>query len=254
MTAHLHPSSWAEAAAVLAEDPHAVVLAGGTGLQPWLTASVTPPSALVHLDRIADARTTRRHGDALRVGALVRVADPALGPWWGSEGAGWFATPAVRRRATLVGNLASALGPRELAPVALATGGVAETWGRAGVRTVPVADLIAGGAGRDLVAAVVLQVPTRIAFERVSARARMSRVELGLAAARGPGCGAALVAGTGGPALPVAAAGAVLEDADGEAGLVEAVVRPAAAAPLPDHPQAVLAALPPPGDPAHNPP
>lgn len=234
MTQHLHPSSWAEAATLLAARPGAVVVGGGTGLQPWLTAAVHPPEALVHLDRVPGARATRHEDGRLALGALVPVADPALEPWWGSEGPGWFATPAVRRRATVVGNLASGLGPRELGPLAVATAGVAEVWDAAGPRTVPVAELLATGVGRGVVAAVALRVPERISYHRVSARARLSRVELGLCVARGPGCGAALVVGVGTPALPL--------DPD-PAGLASAVVRAGIAAAVPADAVALLVGL-----------
>jgi CO/xanthine dehydrogenase FAD-binding subunit len=243
VTAHLHPTGWAEAADLLAADPRAVVLAGGTGLQPALTAAAVPPSALVHLDRIPGARTVREADGALTVGALVPVAEPALRRWWGDDGPAWFATPAVRRRATLVGDLVSAFGPRELGPMAVATGGTAEVWDARGPRLVPVAELLADGAGRGVVAAVTLRAPDRAAHHRISVRARLSRVELGLYAARGPGCGAAVSVGVGAPALPVAGLGDGLERADGTAALVDAVVGTASGAGAAPDAVALLAGL-----------
>lgn len=243
MTAHLHPRSFAEAADLLAADPAAVVLAGGTGLQPALTAAVVPPSALVHLDRIEEARTVRRHDGVLTVGALVPVAAPELAPWWGAGGPAWFATPAVRRRATVAGNLVSGLGPRELGPMAVATGALAEVWSGRERRSVPVADLLAHGIGRGVVAGVALRVPDRVTHQRLSVRDRLSRVELGLYAARGPGCGAALTLGVGAPAAPVPWLGDALDRPDGAPGLVAAVVRAAEAGGAADEAVAVLAGL-----------
>ena len=243
MTAHRHPGSWAEAAELLAADPGAVVLAGGTGLQPALTAAVVPPSALVHLDRIPGAGTVHQEDGVLTVGGLVPVTEPALRRWWGGDGPAWFATPAVRRRATLVGNLVSALGPRELGPMAVATGGTAEVWDTGGPRRVPVGELLASGPGRGVVAAVTLQTPDRAAHHRVSVRARLSRVELGLYAARGRGCGAALTVGVGAPALAVTGLGNDLERTGGAAGLVDAVARTAAGAGAAADAVALLAGL-----------
>lgn len=233
MTAHLHPGSWAEAAELLAADPDAVVLAGGTGLQPALTSAVGPPSALVHLGRIPGARSVRLEDGVLTVGALVPVACPALAPWWGAEGPAWFATPAVRRRATLAGNLASALGPRELGPMAVATGGTVEVRDAGGRRWVPVEELLRSGAGRGVITAVRLRVPERVAHARIAVRSRLSRVELGVVAARGPGCGAALTIGVGTPASRVGGAGA----------LEGAVVATALAAGAPEATVALLAGL-----------
>src|SRR5687767_13480367 len=99
MTIDVHPRTWTAAqAAMLAGN--AVVVGGGTSLQPWLAATGAEPAVLVHLRRIDNALNVEVTGTGLRVGAMVPVSHPLLAPWFGAEGADWFATPAVRRRAT----------------------------------------------------------------------------------------------------------------------------------------------------------
>lgn len=204
MTVDVYPDNWERAADALT-DPAAVVVAGGTSVQPWLTTSGATPSALVHLRAVREAWAVEPEAEKLRLGAMVAVDDPALVDWFGSEGAGWFATPAVRRRATVVGNVVSRLGPRELGPVLVACGSRLRVMTAAGEMCwLPVDQIVQQGIRLD---ALVMQLdthrPERISYHRVSPRARLSRVQIGLCAAVGPGCGAALVVQAGGPAFRV---------------------------------------------------
>ncbi|MHC9293731.1 FAD binding domain-containing protein [Mycobacterium sp. LTG2003] len=200
MTAEIHPTSWSQAAEELA-DPGAVVVAGGTGVQPWLTTSGAVPQGLVHLGTIGEAWDVEAVADGLRLGAMVSVDHPELASWFGDEGAAWFATPAVRRRATVLGNAVSRIGPRELGPILVATGArILTTTGRALPDWQCVEQVLQHGLSPGRLAMKIeLRRPERISYRRVSVRSRMSRVEVGLCAAIGPGCSAALVVRTGGP-------------------------------------------------------
>jgi len=197
VTVDVYPSTWSEAAAH-AGTAGAVVIAGGTGVQPWLSVRTDPPpTALVHLARVPEARQWDRADGTVTLGSLVTVDNLAAAICFGTEGAGWFATPAVRRRATVVGNVVSALGPRELGAPLLALG--ARLHGRtdaSGPWTRPVAEILCDGipAGH-LATGVTANIPERLVYQRMSARRRLSRVELGVCGAQGPGCGAAVVIG-----------------------------------------------------------
>lgn len=206
-------------------DPTAVVVAGGTGVQPWLTTTGATPNALVHLRGIREAWEVETVSDGLRLGAMVAVGHSAFEAWFGDDGAGWFATPAVRRRATVVGNLVSRLGPRELGPVLVAAGAQICSWSKTAEPGWRPAEhvLREGLPNGSLAMQVELCRPERISYRRVSPRSRMSRVEVGLCAAIGPGCGAALVAEPGGYAHRVHHVDAGLARPNGRADFVAAV-------------------------------
>jgi 4-hydroxybenzoyl-CoA reductase subunit beta len=105
------PASYAEAAALLATDPHARLLAGGTDLVPNLRRGLEAPSLLVDLGQVQGADALEFGATELRLGAGVTLArlaaDPrierdytALG-----EAARAAAGPGHRSVATLGGNL-----------------------------------------------------------------------------------------------------------------------------------------------------
>lgn len=202
VTVDLYPSSWADAASAVREEG-TVVVAGGTGIQPWLNTATDRPTALVHLSRVAQAWDAEHSAGELTIGAMVAVDHPVLTPCFGGEGIGWFATPAVRRRATAVGNVVSRLGPRELATPLVALGARLHSHGHAGSWQSVEEVLREGLPPGRLATRLRLHIPERIVYHRMSARRRLSRVELGVCAALGPGCGAAIVIGSGAAAVRV---------------------------------------------------
>jgi CO/xanthine dehydrogenase FAD-binding subunit len=196
MSIDVQPATWAQAVADAA-DPSAVVVAGGTGVQPWLTTTGVNPTALVHLSKIPEAWTVDPAAERLRLGAMVSVGHAALTDWLGEHGPLWFATPAIRRRATLVGNVVSPLGPRELAPIVVAVDGRVSLMSQQAQVWQPVQDVLELAPG-TLAAEITVARPERISYRRVAPRTRLARVEMGLCAALGPECGAALVLTVGG--------------------------------------------------------
>lgn len=203
MTVDVYPSTWSEAAAH-AGAAGAVVIAGGTGVQPWLSVRTDPPpTALIHLARVPEARQWDCADGTVTLGALVTVDNPAAAICFGSEGAGWFATPAVRRRATVVGNVVSALGPRELGAPLLALD--AHLHGRTDTSapwTRSIAEILRDGMPTGhLATAITANVPERIVYHRMSSRRRLSRIELGVCGAQGRVSGASVVVGA--TVLPV---------------------------------------------------
>lgn len=189
MTRQLTPTTWPDAVEALRRHgDDVVVVAGGTSAQPVLTTRTAPPAALLHLSGLPGVAEVVVRDRRMRVGAMVAVADERLARLRPSQGFGWFATPAVRGRATLVGNLASPHGPRELVPLVLACGGMLDLVAADGarVRVRPDAGPVPPGA---LAEALEVTVPERVAHARQAARARSSRAEIAVAAARGTGAG-----------------------------------------------------------------
>ncbi|SHK65066.1 CO or xanthine dehydrogenase, FAD-binding subunit [Pseudonocardia thermophila] len=222
MTRHVFPATW-EQAGHAALDGDAVVVGGATSVQPWLTSTGAQPSVLVHLRDVAGARSVDGMAGRLRIGAMVPVADPALRPVFGGTEPVWFATPAVRRRATVVGNAVSPFGPREVVPVLAACGARLVVLAEGGTRSIDVTAVPPNGLEPGAVAcAAELAVPERIAFRRVALRPRLSRTEIGVAAALGDGCGAAISVGVGGPTLVVEGAAEFLRDPAGSPGFAAA--------------------------------
>lgn len=95
------------------EEKNAVFLAGGTDLLGTMKADILPeyPQVLVDLKRIPGAKGICREGDVLKIGALTTLKEleedqtvltcaPIL-----SEAARSVATPLIRSRGTVGGNL-----------------------------------------------------------------------------------------------------------------------------------------------------
>jgi 4-hydroxybenzoyl-CoA reductase subunit beta len=105
------PQSYAEAAALLAADPAARLLAGGTDLVPNLRRGLESPPLLVDLGAVQGRAEIEFSTDALRLGAGVTLAQLAadtrlVGRWQAiGEAARAAAGPGHRTVATLGGNL-----------------------------------------------------------------------------------------------------------------------------------------------------
>lgn len=148
---YLRPATLPEAVAMLAEHgPEARVLAGGTDLVPWMRDELVAPAALVDLKGIGGLDGIEEHGGAVDLGPLVTVSDlihsevvarraPLL-----VEMAHLFASPGIRNRATVVGNLCSAVPSCDAGPPLLAYEAVLHVAGPGGERTVAVADWFRG--------------------------------------------------------------------------------------------------------------
>lgn len=125
--------------------PGAMPLAGGHSLVPQLNERALRPDRLVDLSRIDALRRIDSEGGVLRIGAAVRLAEllvhPAVQAWpLLIEALRSTASPAVRSRATLVGNLVRASPNSELPVAARALGARLSIAGPAGVREIDVED------------------------------------------------------------------------------------------------------------------
>lgn len=153
----LTPSTEAEALAALRSsgDGSASVLAGGTDLLPDLDQGKTAPHRLVSLRRLP-WRGAEASGDGLRIGSTrpLRALEldrsiardyPAL-----HEAIAAVGSPALRRQATLGGNLGRAAPASDLLPVLLVLDAEAELLGQQGPRTVPVDQFLRASRQTDL--------------------------------------------------------------------------------------------------------
>jgi len=121
----------------------ACVLAGGTDLVGLISDGVVAPEAVVDIKGIPGLDRVEFRDGTLSIGALVSFSDlrdaaviakkfPVLG-----EMAGWVASVGIRNRATVVGNLCSAVPCCDSGALLLAYDAVVHVTGPAGKRRVP---------------------------------------------------------------------------------------------------------------------
>lgn len=126
--AYHRPATVEEACAILAREPGAAILAGGTDLmvhlrQPWRGKR---PPAVVNVKRILGLGWIDVRDDAIRLGALVSLTALMEHPVIQKEypvlpfTARYMGSPAVRNLATVGGNLCNASPAADLPPVLLA--------------------------------------------------------------------------------------------------------------------------------------
>jgi carbon-monoxide dehydrogenase medium subunit len=148
--AYLRPGDLDEALAMLGEHPGARVLAGGTDLVPWMRDDAVFPEAVVDIKRIAGLTDITVADGSLRVGTLVTFSDlmrsavvdaevPLL-----AEAAATVASVGIRNRATLVGNLCSAVPSCDGGPALLVYDAAVEVTGPDGPRSVPITEWFVG--------------------------------------------------------------------------------------------------------------
>lgn len=108
---HVDATSPGEAIALLAADPTARAIAGGTDLIPEMRLGIREPGRLVNLKAIEGLDQIRAENGFLRIGALARLADVAahdlIRSRWPilAEAIGLAASPQIRNVATLGGSL-----------------------------------------------------------------------------------------------------------------------------------------------------
>lgn len=193
------PASVAEAVALLAADPAARVLSGGTDLIVQMRSGRIAPSAVVDLKRIAGLSGVRRLGEGFAIGAATPCsalkADAALSAAWPGvvEAANLIGSVQVRNRATMAGNLCNASPAADSVPALIAAGASVLIAGPAGERELAVADLPQGPGRTGLAAGefvVEIRLPARPAGGGDAYLRLTPRTEMDIAVV---GCGAALV-------------------------------------------------------------
>jgi CO/xanthine dehydrogenase FAD-binding subunit len=166
------PATLAEAARILAGHPgSARVLAGGTDLIAWLRDDAVAPDLVVDIKAIPDLRGLRLEDDTLHIGSLVTFSDlihsetvAARAPLL-AEMAETVASTGIRNRATLVGNICSAVPSCDAAPVLLGYDTTVHLVGPEGTRSVDINDWFVGlrktaRTDDEIVSHLTIEVPT----------------------------------------------------------------------------------------------
>jgi carbon-monoxide dehydrogenase medium subunit len=145
------PATLGEATRILAGHPgSARVLAGGTDLIAWLRDGAVAPDLVVDIKAIPDLHDLRIDGDTLHIGGLVTFSD-VIGSDVIAERAPLLAemsetvgSTGIRNRATLAGNICSAVPSCDAAPVLLGYDTTVHLTGPGGDRTVDLNDWFLG--------------------------------------------------------------------------------------------------------------
>lgn len=162
------PHSIDEAVALLAADPEARILAGGTDLLVRLRSGHAAPSAIIDVKRVPEMTAiTRLEDGSWQIGAAVASAEmnehAALKAEYPGvcEGADLIGSTQIQGRATMAGNLCNAGPAADSVPCMVAIGALARVSGPKGSRDVPVRDIPTGPgktslAPGEMVTAIVL--------------------------------------------------------------------------------------------------
>ncbi len=193
------PDTIDQAITLLAADPAARVLAGGTDLIVQMRSGRVAPSAFVDLKRIAALQGVRRLADGFAIGAATPCTalkrDAALVAAWPGviEAANLIGSVQVRNRATIAGNLCNASPAADSVPALIAAGATCQIAGPDGTRELAVAD-VPQGPGRNGLRAgefiAEIRLPARPAGGGDAYLRSTPRTEMDIAVV---GAGAALV-------------------------------------------------------------
>lgn len=190
------PDTVEDAVALLAADPSARPLGGGTDLIVQMRSGRVAPSAVVDLKRIAGLSGVRRDGGRFVIGAATPCTalrnDAELCAAWPGvvEAANLIGSVQVRNRATMAGNLCNASPAADSVPALVAAGATCVVAGPSGTREIPV-EAIPVSPGRTSLSAgefvVEIRLPARAeraadAYLRSIPRTEMDIAVVGAAA------------------------------------------------------------------------
>ncbi|WP_371223135.1 FAD binding domain-containing protein [Roseovarius sp. 2305UL8-3] len=195
---YVAPQSVEEAVALLADQPDAKVLAGGTDLLVRMRSDMADPETIVDIKRIDEMRQITQEDGGWRIGAAVSGAELSensglVADWPGVvEGTNLIGSTQIQGRCTMVGNLCNASPAADSVPAMVAAGATARVVGPNGTRDVPVEDIpVAPGKtslGKgELVASIFL--PARPARSSDAYLRFIPRTEMDIAVV---GCGVSL--------------------------------------------------------------
>ncbi|MGW5253357.1 FAD binding domain-containing protein [Streptomyces sp. NPDC004012] len=144
----LRPATWEEALAAKAEHPSAVPIAGGTDVMVEINFDHRRPAYLMDLNRIGELYEWETGDDAVRLGASVpyarimerlRTELPGL-----ALASHTVASPQIRNRGGVGGNLGTASPAGDAHPALLAAGAEVEVASVRGSRMIPIDDFYTG--------------------------------------------------------------------------------------------------------------
>jgi carbon-monoxide dehydrogenase medium subunit len=198
------PATIDEAVVLLAANPAARPLSGGTDLIVQMRSGRTTPTAIVDLKRIAQLTGIRRLGGGFAIGAATPCtalkADQALAADWPGvvEAANLIGSVQVRNRATMAGNLCNASPAADSVPALIAAGATVLIAGPSGEREAAV-ETVAISPGRTSLApgefVVEIRLPARPSRGGDAYLRSIPRTEMDIAVV---GAGASLVLGPDG--------------------------------------------------------
>ncbi|HEU5150151.1 MAG TPA: FAD binding domain-containing protein [Iamia sp.] len=145
----LLPTTLAELVAARADDPTAMLLAGGTDLMVAVNAGWTAPRSVIALRRVDELAGVRVEGDEVVVGAGTtyrRLLAPDVAPLVPAlaQAARTVGSPQIRAAGTIGGNIGTASPAGDTLPVLVAAGATVALAGPDGARSLPAADVFAG--------------------------------------------------------------------------------------------------------------
>jgi CO/xanthine dehydrogenase FAD-binding subunit len=144
----LRPAGWQEALAAKAEHPGAVPIAGGTDVMVELNFDHRRPEYLLDLNRIRELQEWQTGADTVVLGASVpytRILEDLRAELPGlALAAHTVASPQIRNRGGVGGNLGTASPAGDAHPALLAGGGEVEAVSVRGTRMIPVDDFYTG--------------------------------------------------------------------------------------------------------------
>ncbi|MDW5596298.1 FAD binding domain-containing protein [Conexibacter stalactiti] len=184
------PRTLAEALAVLAARPEALVVAGGSDVVPALRAGRREqPAAWLLLHELGSlAGIAPQPGGGLRIGAATTVAalerDPRVRPGATAlaDAAALIGAPATRTVATVGGNLVNGSPAMDLGAPLLALGATVELAAAGGTRRLPLEQFLLGPGRVDLRAGellVAIELPPAAAPGDAAPRAGSAYVRIG---------------------------------------------------------------------------
>ena len=175
------PTTIAECLDILASRPGATIIAGGSDLGVESNLRGKRWSHLVSLEGIDELRECNQTPTVVRLGAALPLADVErvwrTAPDAVAEWLELFASPPIRNRATLGGNLATASPIGDAAPLLIALDSVVHVAGPTGRREIPLASFFVGYRRTALQHGEILTTieipkpfPQRLRFYKVSKR------------------------------------------------------------------------------------
>jgi xanthine dehydrogenase small subunit len=139
------PRNCDQLAAVLKQEPGALLLAGGTDIGLWVNKQFQRPAILVYTGQVEELREIRRSDEYLEIGSAVTVTDamPSLLDEYPEldELLRRFASPPIRNAATLGGNIANGSPIGDSMPALIALGARVVLQSGDAQREIPLEDL-----------------------------------------------------------------------------------------------------------------
>jgi xanthine dehydrogenase small subunit len=142
------PATLDECVAIIAVDPEARLIAGGTDLVVESNLKMRRWAHLVSTEAILELREFKETPETVRIGAGLTLTEIATRwtnpPECFTQWIPWFSSPPIRNRATLGGNLATASPIGDGAPMLLALDATVEIAGIDGRRSIPLSSFFTG--------------------------------------------------------------------------------------------------------------